>query len=75
MRRRLFGSQNILDRGEAARRLHSVWLTRHLHAVPPPPRIPVRPERTGGFSRLAARPHGLRRAARWWALAFERTEI
>lgn len=61
--------QRIKDPGELARAQHSIWLTQALASGKPYPRIPLKPVRDGGFSKLMARPHGPDRAAQWWDAA------
>jgi len=63
----LFGRQSkVLERGEAARRLHSAWLTRALADGAPLPRIPIRRVDRGGFSSLRATAYGARVTEAWW---------
>lgn len=59
---------------DAARRTHSLWLTRAFNTGREYPRIPVRAAAAGGYSRLMARPGGPALAERWWAQALLRVE-
>lgn len=60
------------EAGEAARRVHSAWLTRALSSHDRIPRIPLRPEARGGFDRLRARANAAELTERWWHLALDR---
>jgi hypothetical protein len=71
---RWFSRERILEHGEAARRLHSSWLTHALGIgvygervrAPAYPRIPVRRVDEGGWSELMSRPVGPMQAQRCW---------
>ncbi len=60
--------------GARLRREHSAWLTRALASGRRYPRIPLRAERTGGFSFLRRLPSGNGQAATWWRLALGRID-
>ncbi|MEK6701458.1 MAG: hypothetical protein AABZ53_04285 [Planctomycetota bacterium] len=60
------------DPGALARRQHSDWLTWAMKSENRFPRIPLREVAAGGFDPMLARPHGRRRADRWWELALRR---
>lgn len=59
----------LVSAGEAARRVHSAWLTRALRSRRPFPRIPTKPVEHGGFAELMATPEGPSVARGWWETA------
>jgi hypothetical protein len=63
-----------LDPGEAARRLHSRWLTRALKGERIYPRIPLRRVDDGGYGKMMQRPSGRAHADLWWAIALSRVD-
>ncbi len=68
---RLWRRTDILDRGEAARRLHSAWLTQALESGHEYPRIPIRRVDEGGFSVLRSTSYGRQVSEAWWTIALE----
>jgi len=60
--------------GEAARHLHSRWLTEALASRREYPRIPVRRVEHGGFSGLLGRANGRNLAGQWWERALDRID-
>jgi hypothetical protein len=70
----LWGGTNHrpLDPGEAARRIHSQWLTTALRSNLAYPRIPLRRADEGGWDDLLAKPRGREVADRWWRRALTR---
>jgi hypothetical protein len=58
-------------RGEFARRLHSLWLTKALRVGVSMPRIPTRLVREGGFDTVVNTPAGREWADRWWNEALQ----
>ncbi len=71
---KLLGRADVLERGEAARRAHSAWLTHALASGRAYPRIPVRRVDEGGFAVLMQTQYGRQVAEAWWTLALEQVE-
>ncbi|MCG3124768.1 MAG: hypothetical protein GIKADHBN_03253 [Phycisphaerales bacterium] len=72
---RLWRRSQILERGEAARRLHSAWLTRALDSQRPYPRIPVRRVDEGGFTVLRNTAYRPKVSEAWWPMALDRVDL
>jgi hypothetical protein len=71
---RLFSREKALERGEAARRLHSSWLSRAIRREKSYPRIPIRRVDQGGFDALMGTSYGRACAEAWWMMALEQVD-
>lgn len=86
MFRRILNRRALIEAGERARMVHSLWLSHHLvgrsgigsgnpgTAVGGLPDIPSRKVVDGGFDELIATPLGKAWAEDWWHCAMEQVE-
>lgn len=63
-----------MEAGEAARRLHSRWLSDAIAFRRVYPKIPLRRVSQGGFDELRKKPNGSEIAVRWWRRALARVD-
>lgn len=83
MFKRMFSRRSVMEAGERARLVHSVWLTHYLvgrsrlgsgspgRAADGLPEIPSRRVADGGFADILATPLGRAWAEDWWNIAME----
>ncbi len=86
MFRRLLTRRHLLEAGEKARMVHSLWLTHHIvgrkgigsgdpgRVIGNLPEIPCRKVSDGGFARIMATPLGRAWAEDWWNGAMDQVE-